>query len=128
MVAKVLSAAAKLLEANKRKYLTNKSVQIDGAHFGLAVLNEVLQQLQDRLDDTRTVAADTEGMLMRQAVGDVIELAYSDFATFSEQWELKIYYCDHIAQSNIFVFYFSEKSGQRQYHFRFTGLKQEEQA
>lgn len=120
---KIISAAAKLLEANKRKYLTNKSSQIDGAHFGLSVLNEVLQQLQDRIDYTGTVAVDQEGMIMREAVGDVIELAYSDFAKFSEQWELKIYYCDHIVQSNIYVFYFSEKSGNRQYHFRFTGLR-----
>jgi hypothetical protein len=123
MVAKVISAAAQLVEQQKRKYLTNKKAIING-HFGITVLNEVLQQLQDRIDYTGTVAVDQEGMLMREAVGDVIELAYSDFATFLKNWEVTVYYCDSITESNIYVLYFSEIGGQRQYHFRFTGLKQ----
>lgn len=119
----IVDLGKKLITKLVADRMTNRRHCIDGAEHGLEVLHEALTQLQRRLIHTETIAVQQEAMVMREAVGDVIALAYSNFPVFSDRWELKIYYNEGLTTSNIFVFYFNEKKGERQYHFRFSGLK-----
>ncbi|BAW19088.1 hypothetical protein [Ralstonia phage RP31] len=123
MISNVISLAAEAAKQQVAKYLTNKCVYLDGASHGKEVLHSILTELQKRIDATNTSEVAMESAIMRYAMADAIELAYNDFPTFSEQWECKVWYRDHPEKSNIFVFYFAEKNGNRQLHFRFAGLK-----
>jgi hypothetical protein len=104
------------------RYMTNRNQTLTNAYSGFQVLHQILTRMDKQLESTKRESLVQEMMAMRCAVADVIELAYADWKGFTQAWELDVYFHDDAETSNIFVFYFNEKKGERQYHFRFTGL------
>lgn len=113
------------------RYMTNRKVTITSVatdfasnkdNQGLSFLHAVFERMDDLVQAVKNDSLLQELAAMRLAVGDAVELAYRDWPTFCEQWEVDIYYYEHVRSSFIYVFYFKERNGHRQYHFRFAGL------
>lgn len=113
-----------IISAIASRNVANRTVHIDGASNGRAALHQCLQQLQQRLDNTQNAAVVREAGLMNFGIGDVLALAYQDFAKFSEMYSLTVHFWDHPEKSNNFTFNLVEKNDcPRSWHYRFTGLR-----
>lgn len=104
--------------------IATKTVRIDGASEGKAVLNQFLTELQNRLDKASfDHPAIAEALLMRQSIGCIIALAYGDWQAFSEQYECRLRYFEHPEVSNIFIIDLKEKNAcPKSWQFKFKHL------
>lgn len=106
------------------RIVATQSVRVDESSHGLSLLNKALNELDNRINNTKSSAVKREAAFMRAAIGDVIALAYRDWKAFTEQWECRVTFFNHVEKSNNFSFYFKEKNAcPRNYEFRFTGLR-----